>query len=220
MRSFCIIGLSCFGIALTNSLLEKGSQVMIISEDADAVNAMADMVTGAVIGDPTSEAVLRAAGVTDYDCAIVCIDDNMNDSILTTLILKELGVKEVIARAMNERHKMVLRRLGADQVVFPEEDMGDRLAQILVKKDVLDYYNFSDGISLAEIHIPKEWIGHTMNTNDLNLRRRYGVTVVAIRYGDGEPNVAPDPDRPFCGKDTLTIMGTDEKLDKILKELH
>ena len=220
MRSFCIIGLSCFGIALTKSLLEKKAQVLVISEDADSVNSMADLVTGAVIGDPTNEAVLRAAGVTDYDCAVVCIDDNMNDSILTTLILKELGVREVIARAMNERHKMVLRRLGADQVVFPEEDMGDRLAQVLIKKDVLDYYNFSDGISLAEIHIPKEWIGHTMNTNDLHIRRRYGVTVVAVRHGDGAPNVTPDPDLPFRAEDTLTIMGTDKKLEQILKHLR
>ncbi len=220
MRSFCIIGLSCFGIALTNALLEKKSQIMVISEDADAVNAMADLVTGAVIGDPTNEAVLRAAGVTDYDCAIVCIDDNMNDSILATLLLKELGVKEVIARAMNDRHKMVLSRLGADQVVFPEEDMGDRLAQVLVKKDVLDYYNFSDGISLAEIHIPKEWIGHTMSTNDLHIRRRYGLTVVAVRHGDGKPNVTPDPDIPFRAEDTLTIMGTDEKIEQIIKKLQ
>ena len=219
MRSFCIIGLSCFGIALTNALLEKRSQVLVISEDADAVNSMADLVTGAVIGDPTSEAVLRSAGVTDYDCAIVCIDDNMNDSILSTLILKELGVKEVVARAMNERHKMVLNRLGADMVVFPEEDMGDRLAQRLVKQDVLDYYTFSDGISIAEIHIPKEWIGHTMSIDDLNIRRRYGVTVIAVRR-NGKLNVTPNPDVPFAAGDTLTILGSDERLEKITKQLQ
>ena len=220
MRSFCIIGLSCFGIALTKSLIERKSQVMIISENEDEVNALADLVTGAVIGDPTNEAVLRSAGVTDYDCAVVCIDDNMNDSILATLILKELGVKEVVARAMNERHKKVLSRIGADIVVFPEEDMGDRLAQVLMKKDVLDYYNFSDGISLAEIHIPKEWIGHTMGTNDLHIRRKYGLTVVAVRHGDGKPNVTPDPDLPFCAGDTLTIMGTDQRIEQIIKKLR
>lgn len=216
MRSFCIIGLSCFGVALANALLEKRSQIMVISEDAEAVNAMADRVTGAVVGDPTSEAVLRGAGVADYDCAIVCIDDNMNDSILATLMLKELGVKEVVARAMNERHKMVLSRLGADMVVFPEEDMGDRLAQRLVKKDVLDYFSFSDGISIAEIHVPREWVGETMIS--LNIRRRYGVTVIAVRR-DGRLNVSPNPDVPFASEDTITILGAEEKFEKITKRL-
>ena len=155
MRSFCIVGLGCFGMALTNALLEKKMQVMVISEDAEAVNAVADRVTSAVIGDPTSEAVLRSSGVADYDCAVVCIDDNMSDSILATMILKELGVAEVVARAMNERHKRILTRVGADMTVFPEEDMGDRLAQVLSKKEVLEYFSFSDDYSIVEIHVPK-----------------------------------------------------------------
>lgn len=217
MRSFCVIGLSCFGSALVEALVEKKCQVMVISEDAEAVNAIADRVTGAVVGDPTNEAVLRSAGVKDYDCTIVCIDDNINDSILTTLLLKELGVGEVVARAMNERHKMVLSRLGADLVVFPEKDMGDRLAQRLIKKDVLDYYTFSDGISIAEILMPRDWVGHTMI--DLNIRRRYGLTVIAVRRG-GKLDVTPDPDTPFGEQDSITIMGADEKIKKLTRRLQ
>ena len=95
--------------------------------------------------------------------------------------------------------------------------MGDRLAQVLVKKDVLDYYSFSDGISIAEIHIPKDWIGHNMI--EMNIRRRYGITVIAVRRG-GMLNFTPDPEKPFLEGDTLTVMGTDDKLNKITKRLQ
>ncbi len=217
MRSFCIIGLGCFGTALAQSLAEKRHQVLVISADEEAVNAIANTVTNAVIGDPTSEAVLSTAGVADYDCAVVCIDDSMNDSILATMTLKELGVSEVVARAMNARHRKVLEKLGADMVVFPEEDMGERLAQILMKKDVLDYFSFSDEYSVAEIHVPRDWLGRTMI--ELNIRRRYGITVIAIRR-KGKLDVSPAPDVPFSEDDTVTIMGTDDKIERLAKRLN
>ncbi len=217
MRSFCIIGLGCFGTSLAYALVEKRHQILVISEDEEAIGEIADKVTNAVVGDPTNEAVLRAAGVADYDCAVVCIDDNMNDSILATLTLKEIGVGEVVAQAMNARHRKVLEKLGADSVIFPEEDMGERLAQILVKKDVLDYFRFSDEYSVAEIHVPRDWAGRTMI--DLNIRRRYGITVIAVRR-DGRLDVSPAPDVPFQETDTITIMGTDEKIEKLAKRLE
>lgn len=217
MRSFCIIGLGCFGTALAQALAAKRHQVLVISEDEEAVNAIANTVTNAVIGDPTSETVLCTAGVADYDCAVVCIDDSMNDSILATMTLKEIGVAEVVARAMNARHRKVLEKIGADMVVFPEEDMGERLAQILMKKDVLDYFSFSDEYSVAEIHVPRDWIGRTMI--ELNIRRRYGITVIALRRG-GKLDVTPAPDVPFSEGDTITIMGTDDKIEKLAKRLE
>jgi len=191
---------------------------MVISDDSEAVNAIADTVTGAVIGDPTSEAVLRSAGVADYECAVVCIDDNMNNSILSTLILKELGVERVVARAMNARHKMVLERLGADMVVFPEEDMGDRLAQMLIKKDIIEYFNFSDDYAIAEINIPREWVGRTMI--ELNIRRKYGVTVIAVRHSGKKADVTPNPELPFDETDTVTLIGSEEKIQKIARRLE
>ena len=218
MRSFCVVGLGCFGMALTNALLEKKAQVLVISEDAEAVNSIADRVTGAVIGDPTSEAVLRSAGVADYDCAVVCIDDNMSDSILATMILKELGVGEVVARAMNERHKRILTRVGADMTVFPEEDMGDRLAQVLFKKDVLEYFSFSDDYSIVEIFVPKEWVGRSMI--DVHVRHRYGVTIVAVRHAGGKLDVLPAPDALFEESDTIAVVGTDDKIEKLTKRLQ
>ena len=217
MKSFCIIGLGCFGVALAAALSEKRHQVLVISEDEEAVNAIANTVTNAVVGDPTNEAVLRRAGVCDYDCAVVAIDDNMNDSILATMSLKDIGVERVVARAMNARHRKVLTKIGADMVVFPEEDMGKRLAQILVKKDVIEYFRFADEYSIAEIRTPDAWIGQTII--ELNIRRHYGITVIAIRR-NGKLDVSPAPDIPFGPDDTITVMGTDEKLEKLTKRLE
>ncbi len=217
MRSFCIIGLGSFGVALAESLTEKRHQVLVISQDEEAVNAISNKVTYAILGDPVNESVLRAAGVADYDCAVVCIDDNMNDSILVTMTLKEIGVPEVVGRAMNSQHKKVLEKLGADMVIFPEEDMGSRLAQILMKKDVIDYFSFSDGYSVAEIHVPKAWVGHSIL--DLNIRRHYGITVIAIRRGK-KLDVTPAPDSSFLPEDTVTIIGTDDKIERLTKRLE
>lgn len=218
MRSFCVIGLGCFGFALAKSLIARKCQVMVVSPDAEQVNLLADEAAYAVIGDPTNEATLRTAGVADYDCAVVCIDDSMNDSILATMILKDLGVKEVVARAMNDRHRRVLDRLGADMVVFPEEDMGDRIAQILAKKDILDYFSFSEECSIAEIHVPKDWIGHSIIEN--HIRHRYGVNVIAVRRPGAGPDFAPDPNEPLGADYTLTIIGKDESIDKLSEKLN
>ena len=130
MKSFCVIGLGKFGYTLAEKLAEDGKQVMVIDIDSDKINAIADKVTHAVIGDPTNENVLRASGVSDYECAIIGIAKNINDNILLTIMLKELGVKKVVARATNEGHQKVLKRIGADVIVFPEKDMGEKMATI------------------------------------------------------------------------------------------
>lgn len=131
MKSFCVLGLGRFGKTLALTLAQSGNQVLIIDEDSDDINALADSVTSAVVGDPTNEAVLRAAGVRDYDCAIVCSASNINDNILLTIMLKDLGVPKVVARALNDGHKRVLERLGVDLIAFPEQDMGEKLAYML-----------------------------------------------------------------------------------------
>ena len=128
MKSFCIIGLGKFGIALANALVDAGKQVMVIDVDTEKVTEIADNVTNAVIGDASNMNLLKASGVADYDCAVVCMTSNISDIILVTIQLKELGVKHVIARAVNEGHKKVLEHVGADEIVYPEHDMGERLA--------------------------------------------------------------------------------------------
>ncbi len=215
-RSFCIIGLGIFGQTLAKNLAATGHQVLVIDIDDDIINVMSDVVTNAVAGDPTNEAVLHAAGVADYDCAVVATAQNINDSVLTTILLKEIGVKQVIARARNERHGRVLEKVGADMVVFPEKDMGEKLVNILDRNNVLEYIEFSDSHSIVEITVPQSWVGKSLI--DLDVRRRFGITVLAV--GDSqteEMNISPDPARKFNGSETVAILGENKDIDRITK---
>ena len=215
-RSFCIIGLGRFGQTLAKNLVAAGHQVLVIDIDENIINVMSDVVTNAAVGDPTNEAVLHAAGVSDYDCAVVATAENINDSVLTTILLKEIGVKQVISRAGSERHGRVLEKVGADMVVFPEKDMGEKLVNILERNNVLEYIEFSDSHSIVEIKVPDKWVGKSLV--ELDIRRRYGVTVLAVGDADtGEMNISPDPTKKFGRDDTVAILGESKAIDKITK---
>ena len=216
MKSFCVIGLGKFGQSLAETLAKSGCQVMIIDTDADKVTAMADIVTNAVIGDPTNESVLRAAGINDYECAIVCVTSNINANVLLTIMLKELGVKKVVARALNEGHRKVLERIGADMIVFPEQDMGEKLGYMLTKDNVTDFIEFS-GYKIIEIAVPEDWLGRSLV--DLELRRNFSVNVVAVSLADGSVDVSPQPARVFTSGDKVTIIGADKDIDRLMKQL-
>lgn len=213
-RSFAIIGLGRFGQTLAVNLAKTGHQVLVIDIDEDIINVMADTVTNAVVGDPTNEAVLRAADVHEYDCAVVATAESINDSVLITILLKEIGVKQVVARAGSEQHARVLEKIGADMVVFPERDMGEKLVHILDRNNVLEYIEFSDTHSIVEVAVPKAWIGKSLV--ELNVRRNYGVTVLAVGDDRGT-NISPDPNRKFRGDETVALLGENKDIDKITK---
>lgn len=202
-----------FGRTLALKLAAAGCQVMIIDEDAQKINLLADKVTDAVIGDPTNETVLRDCGVRNYDCSVNCFYENLNDSVLVTVILKELGVKEVIARAGNDRHKNVLLKLGADMVVFPEQDMGEKLADMLVRKNVVDYFELHGEYAMAEVNVPKKWVGKTLM--ELDVRRKYNLTVVSVCNKDGAFILPPVPTEPFDKDDVVSVVGKIDDIDKI-----
>lgn len=213
MKSFCVLGLGRFGKTLALTLAQSGYQVLIIDDDSDAINALADSVTSAVVGDPTNEAVLRAAGVRDYDCAIVCSASNINDNILLTIMLKDLGIPKVVVRALNEGHKRVLERLGVDLIAFPEQDMGEKLAYMLGHDNVIESLDFDSGYRIVEMRVPSAWIGKTLL--DLDLRRRDKVNVIAVRAPGQPVDCAPSPTRPFTADDTVSIIGADEDVDRL-----
>lgn len=216
MKSFCVIGLGKFGTALATRLAEEGNQVMIIDTDADKVTALADIVTNAVIGDPTNEKVIASAGISDYDCAVVCFTGNINDNVLITIMLKEAGVKKVVARASNEGHRKVLEHIGADVVVYPEKDMGEKVAFMLTKNNVTEYIEFS-GYKLIEMKVPDEWTGQ--NLIDLDVRRKYGVNVIAVtRAGDNVADVSPAPTRQFSKGEKMSVIGADRDIEKLMKQ--
>lgn len=216
MKSFCVVGLGKFGTALAETLVQYGKQVMVIDTDSERVTALADIVTNAVIGDATNENLLRAAGVSDYDCAVVCMTRNTSDIILVTILLKELGVPRVIARAVNDGHRKVLERIGADSITFPEHDAGEKLAFRLSKDSVADYVQFA-GYKVVELIVPPAWIGKTLI--DLDLRRKFGINVIAISRADGELDVSPLPTRPFTEGEHVSVIGSDRVIDKLTKQI-
>ena len=217
MKSFCIIGLGKFGTTLAEALAGDGKQVLIIDADADKVNALADTVTHAVIGDPTNETVLRSAGVTDYDCAVVGMVSNVNDNILLTILLKEMGIKKVVARAANEGHQRVLEKIGADLIVFPERDMGEKLAFLLGRDNVTEYIDFH-GYRIAELRVPDSWEGKTLV--ELEIRRKFDVTVLAVIQQDGTADVSPLPTRVFVKGEEMSVLGTEKAVAKLTRLVH
>jgi trk system potassium uptake protein TrkA len=155
--------------------------VLAVDGREENVQAAADKVTHAVMGDARDPAVLKALGVRNYDCAIVAVGDDVGNSALITLNLKEIGVKEVIAKAQSHVHRKVLEKIGADRVVFPEHEMGVKLAQGLSSSNVLNFIELSDDYGIVELTAPRSWVGHTLK--ELDVRAKYGVNIIAIRDG-------------------------------------
>ncbi|HPE94579.1 MAG TPA: TrkA family potassium uptake protein [Bacillota bacterium] len=215
LTSFCIIGLGNFGRTLAETLASRGNQVLVIDIDDKQISEIADKVTNAVVGDATDEAVLKAAGVKSYDCAIVCLGQHMQDSILVTLMLKEMGLRKIVARALSDRHSKVLSRVGADQIVFPEKDMALKTAYALSKTDVLGFIEYSKDFSIVELKTPRKWVGRSIK--ELNVRQRFGVNIIATLDVTGDFKLFADPERKFGAEETLIIIGQNDSIEKLTK---
>ena len=216
MKSFCVLGLGKFGVTLAETLAKNGKQVLVIDADPDKVNEIADKVTYAVIGDPTNEKVLRTAGVKDYQCAIVCMSQ-INENTLLTIILKELGIQKVISRAVNEGHHKVLQKLGADGIIFPERDSAEKLAFMLQKDNVTEYIDFH-GYRIVEIRVPHAWVGKSLI--DLELRSKYEVSVLATIDKDGKAEIPPSPRKKFKEDDSVSVLGTEKNIAKLTRYIR
>ncbi len=215
-KQFAVIGLGRFGGAICKKLSEEGAEVLAVDNDEDRVNEFSNIATHAVIADSTDEAVLKSLGLRNFDHVIVAIGDNIQASILTTLILKEMGVPKVTAKAQNDYHEKVLRKIGADQVIHPERDMGARIANNMTSTSVLDYLELSDKHSIVEVVA-----GHRMhgkNLIDLDVRAKYGVNIVAIKQG-GHINVSPRADQAVQEGDILIVIGADVDIDRFKNHL-
>ena len=216
MKSFCIIGLGKFGMSLAQTLAAEGKQVMVIDIDADKVNSIADFVTSAVIGDPTNETVLRTCGVSAYECAVVCMAKDLNANVLLTIMLKEQGVKKVVARAINEGHQKVLEHIGVDMIIFPEKDMGEKIGFLLARDNVTEFIEFH-GYQIVEIKVPSSWVGK--NLIELEIRKKYGVNILAVKDSKGNVTVSPPPTQPFSADEKISVIGTEKDIDKLTKQL-
>lgn len=218
MKSFCVIGLGRFGLALAEMLAQARREVLIIDNDEKKVEAIADVVDTAIIGDCTDEAVLRTSGAADYDCCIICIAENINDSVLTAILLKEQGAKLVIARAADERHARVLEKVGVDRVVLPESDIGRRLGRQISYDGVQQYMEFSEDTTIVEIEVPQRWIGKTLI--ELDLRKRLNINVILHKKkNERKKGNSVDPQEKFASGDLVTIIGENKHITHLLDHL-
>jgi trk system potassium uptake protein TrkA len=212
MKSIVVVGLGRFGSAVATQLCALGNEVLVIDSHPDQVQAIADRVTHAVVGDATDEEVLRSLGVRDFDCAIVAIGSDLSASVLITLSLKELGVRSVICKAQSTAHKKVLEKIGADRVVFPEREMALKLAQGLTSSSVLDYIELSPDYGIAEVAVPTAWVGKTIR--EVNVRAKYGVNILALKI-EGEMIVSPGANQVFLRDSVVVMLGRSEDLGSL-----
>lgn len=203
-----------FGSSIAAELYRMKHEVLALDEHEENIADIVNQVTDVVIGDAKDEAVLNTLNIYSYDCVIVAMAGAIEDSILTTMTLKELGAKSIICKAQNDRHAKILSLIGVDKVINPEHDMGIRVAHSLVHKNITDFLEISPEYGIMEIATPQQWANKSIGKNDL--RKKYGVTVIAIRNaGTDEVNFSPKPDAILNENDVLSVLGSKRELDII-----
>lgn len=211
-RQFCIIGCGRFGATVANKLTELGCEVMVVDTNEETIQNIANDVTYAVQADATDENSLKSIGVRNFDVVVISIGENIQSSTLVTLMVKELGVKHIVAKAQNELHGKVLSKIGANRIVYPEKEMGIRIAKNLVSDNILDYIELAPDYSIMEVLALDEWIGK--NLIEIDMRAKYGVNVMAIKHGT-EINIAVTADITIKEGDILVVIGHNDDLKKI-----
>jgi trk system potassium uptake protein TrkA len=209
MKQFIIIGIGKFGESIATNLYKMGHDVLAVDIDEERVQYIANKVTHAVQADATEEGTLEALGVKHFDGAVVTIGESVQASILITMLCKELGIRHVLAKAQNELHAKVLYKIGADRVVFPERDMGLRVAHSLVSTSFLDYIELTPDYSIVELKAAKDWQGKSLK--DLNIRAKYGINIMAIKQDD-KVVVSPAADDVIQRDDVLVVIGKAEDI--------
>lgn len=221
-RTFAVIGLGRFGAAMATTLSQLGHEVIGIDGNDDRVTALADQVSQTVKLDATDERALRAAGIHEVDVAVVSIGENIESSLLVVTLVKELGIENIVAKAVTPLHGRILEKLGVTRVVFPEREMAVRIAHSLVIPNVLDYIELSGDFSIVEVPAPADFHGKTLR--DIGLRARFGLTTIAIKRtsktGHGDfTTVSPGPDDVVQPGDVLALLGSNERLGQLEKML-
>lgn len=215
-KEFVVIGLGRFGGGIVKELISQGADVMAIDLSPERVDNFAQIATQAVVADTTDEAVIKSLGLRNFEHVIVAIGEDIQSSILTTLILKELGVQQITAKANNDYHEKVLRKIGADYVVHPERDMGIRIANNILSNNVLDYLELSDEHSIMEIKASERLAGRSLV--DLDIRAKYGINIVGIKRGE-EIIITPEPTDPILMGDLLIVIGADVDINRFMKKV-
>lgn len=211
---YAVLGLGRFGKTIALTLAEAGFQIMAVDRKEDAVQEIADHVTYAVRGDVTDPDMVRSLGLGNMDGVVIAIANNLEASVMATLLAKESGASYVIAKGDNELHKTILHKMGADKVVIPEQEMGINVARNLVLGRFTDLIELSSDVSLVEMEMPSAWVGK--NLIELDLRGKYSVNVVAIKSAE-ETDVTPSPTKAMEKDQSILISGRNEDIQKLSK---
>ncbi len=214
-KQYLVIGCGRFGSSVAKKMCQLGNEVMVIDKDEDSINNIAELVTHTAIVDVTEERDLKSIGLGNFDVVIVAISSDIRASIMATVMAKEMGVPKIVCKAKDELQAKVLYKIGADKVVFPERDMGIRLAYNLASENILDQINLDPEYSIMEIVTPQNWVGKTII--ELNLRAKYDITVLAVKTQSGL-KVMPSPNYKMQEKNILIIIGNTDKISDIILE--
>lgn len=215
-KQFIIIGCGRFGSSVAKTLYKLGHDVMVIDKNEEVINEISDSVTYAVQGDAVDEKTLKSLGVRNFDVAVIAMGSDIQASILISIILKELGVKHIVAKAQNDLHAKVLYKIGVDKIVFPERDMGAKIAQSLVSSNIMDYIELSPEYSIVEINALESWVGK--NLMELNMRGKYGINIMAIKRGT-DINVSPVASYVIEEDSILIVIGHNNDLQNLERKM-
>ncbi len=211
-KTYAVFGLGRYGIAVARELVENGMEVIAVDSDEQIIQAAADELPICKCADITSMDVIRQLGISNVDVVIVAMANNLEASVMAVTLCKEIGVKTVIAKCANEMHQKILTRVGADEVVFPENESGIRLAKNLLSSGFVDMVSLAKNVSMIELDVRPEWVGR--NLIDLKLRKKYSINVVALRRED-RVSVDIDPHAPLSAEDRLIVIANTEKLSRL-----
>ena len=211
-KTYAVFGLGRYGTAVAKELVENGQEVIAVDNDQKIVNDASAFLPVCKCSDVTDAEVIARLGIADIDTVIVCMADNLEGSVMAVTLCKEVGVKTVIAKCANEMHQKILLRVGADKVVFPENESGIRLAKNLLSAGFIDMISLSKDVSMVEIDVRSEWVGK--NLIELNLRKKYGFNIVGIKKGE-DVNVHILPEQPLDSGMKLIVIANTSDLAKL-----
>ncbi len=211
-KNYAVIGLGRYGSAVAQELVNNGAEVLAVDVDMDRVNEAKDFIPVCKCADITDPETVRRLGIASMDVAIIAMAENLEASVMAVTLCKEAGVETVIAKCGNELHQKILKRVGADKVIFPEKDSGIRLARSILTQGFSEMIELSDQVSMVEIDVKSDWVGKSLI--DLSLRKKYSINVVAIKSGDGI-SATVDPALPLKKGMKLIVIANTAKLKKL-----
>ncbi|KRM07615.1 MAG: TrkA family potassium uptake protein [Liquorilactobacillus ghanensis] len=217
-QTFAIIGLGRFGSSVCKTLVDGGAEVLVIDRSETKINNYKKIATQAIIADAQDENALKSIGIRNFDHVVVAIGEDIQASILVSMMVKEMGVKHVTAKAQNKYHARVLEKLGVDKVVRPEREMGKRIGKSLLSKNMLDYLNLSPNIQVAEIKVTEPALADK-DLAKLRFRNHYHLNVIAIKRDD-DIIISPRADQELKLNDSLLVVGQTADVDRFSQSMN